>query len=220
MAFCTNCGASVAGQFCTRCGAPAPGQPQGAGYAPPPAQPPPPAAPYTPAYAPPPSPNLQPGVEYATWATRVLGYLIDSIIVGAVVIVLFIVAMLFGGLAGISGAALRSEGLEALHGTACCCVFSLFPLAMLLVGLWNKVYLVAQRGASIGQGVVKIKVVNAQGGLLTMGQAALRLLVHIGLGFVPLGSIIDLLWPLWDERRQTLHDKAVGCYVVTNPTGA
>ena len=45
------------------------------------------------------------------------------------------------------------------------------------------------------------------------------LLAHVGLSFLgPLG-IIDLLWPLWDERRQTLHDKAVGCYVITNPAG-
>jgi hypothetical protein len=24
---------------------------------------------------------------------------------------------------------------------------------------------------------------------------------------------------LWDERRQTLHDKAVNCYVINNPQG-
>ncbi len=95
----------------------------------------------------------------------------------------------------------------------------LLPLASLLVGLWNKAYLVSKRGASIGQGVMKVKVVDAQGQLLTMGQAVLRLLAHVGLSFVPLVGIVDLLWPLWDERRQTLHDKAVGCYVITNPAG-
>ncbi len=160
-----------------------------------------------------------PGVEYATWATRALGYLIDSVLVGAVAGILFLVAALvFGGLAGI-GSGLRSEGLQGLGGGGCCCALAIFPLAMLLVGLWNKVYLVAQRGASIGQGVMKIKVVNAQGQLITTGQAALRLLVHIGLSFVPAGGLIDLLWPLWDERRQTLHDKAVGSYVITSPAG-
>jgi uncharacterized RDD family membrane protein YckC len=28
------------------------------------------------------------------------------------------------------------------------------------------------------------------------------------------GGLLDLLWPLWDEQRQTLHDKAVGSFVV------
>ena len=80
-------------------------------------------------------------------------------------------------------------------------------------------YLVAQRGSSIGQGLMKIRVVNAQGQLLTMGEAVLRLLAHVALSFVPLLGVVDLLWPLWDERRQTLHDKAVGSYVVTYPAG-
>jgi uncharacterized RDD family membrane protein YckC len=26
--------------------------------------------------------------------------------------------------------------------------------------------------------------------------------------------LLDLLWPLWDERNQTLHDKIVKSYVV------
>jgi uncharacterized RDD family membrane protein YckC len=76
---------------------------------------------------------------------------------------------------------------------------------------------VAQRGYSVGQGVMGIKVVDAQGQLLSQGTALIRLLAHVGLSFIPFGGIIDLLWPLWDDRRQTLHDKAVGCYVITDP---
>jgi len=126
--------------------------------------------------------------------------------------------VVFGSLAGIGGA-MRSEGFSNFGGGGCCCALILLPLASLLVGLWNKAYLVSQRGYSIGQGVVKIRVVTAQGQLLTFGQAVLRLLAHVGLSFIPVLGIIDLLWPLWDERRQTLHDKAVGSYVVTNPAG-
>jgi uncharacterized RDD family membrane protein YckC len=95
----------------------------------------------------------------------------------------------------------------------------LFPVATLLVGFYNSVYLIAQRGFSIGQCVVKVKVVDAYGNLLTQGTAFVRLLARVGLGFVPFGSLLDMLWPLWDDRRQTLHDKAVGCYVVNNPSG-
>jgi uncharacterized RDD family membrane protein YckC len=93
----------------------------------------------------------------------------------------------------------------------------LFPVATLLVGLYNRVYLISQRGYSIGQGIVKVKVVDASGRLLSMGTAFVRLLAQAGMGFVPFLPLLDLLWPLWDERRQTLHDKAVGCYVINQP---
>jgi uncharacterized RDD family membrane protein YckC len=152
--------------------------------------------------------------QYAQWTTRVLGYLIDFLIVGAVVAVLAVVAALLFGTVGGLGTALSSEALQGLGVVGCCMLFSIFPLATLGVGLYNKVYLVAQRGSSIGQGVVKIKVVDAQGNLLSTGNAAVRLLAHVGLSFIPFGGIVDLLWPLWDDRRQTLHDKAVSCYVV------
>lgn len=226
--FCTKCGAPVVGSFCGVCGTPA------NQAAPPPSPvppaPPAPQAPYAggvpPVSAPPYAGGPYPGQpiapivwDYATWGTRVLGYLIDSVLVSVAAGVLIILATtVFGGLMGL-GSGFHSEGLQGLGATGCCCIFSLFPISMLLVGLWNKVYLVAQRGASIGQGVVKIKVVNAQGQRLTQGQAFLRLLAHVGLSFVPFGGVIDLLWPLWDDRRQTLHDKAVGCYVIANPTG-
>jgi uncharacterized RDD family membrane protein YckC len=157
--------------------------------------------------------------DYATWATRVIGYLIDSLLVSVVLGVLLILAVtVFSGLIGL-GSSLSWEGLQGAGVTGCCCLFSLFPLAILLIGLWNKVYLVAQRGYSVGQGVVKIKVVDAQGQLLSQGTALIRLLAHVGLSFLPFGGVIDLLWPLWDDRRQTLHDKAVGCYVINNPSG-
>jgi uncharacterized RDD family membrane protein YckC len=227
--FCIKCGAPVTGSFCTACGAlaapPRPAVPPAAPPVPPPQYTPPPPAQYPPPaaqyYAPPPPVTpyaagmpAPPAFEYASWGTRVLGYLVDGMIVAAVIGVLLVLATtVFAGVFGL-GNGLNSDSLRSLGGSGCCCLFSLFPIATLLVGLWNKVYLVAQRGSSIGQGFMKIKVVNAQGQLLTQSQALIRLLAHVGLNFVPFGGMIDLLWPLWDERRQTLHDKAVGCYVI------
>jgi uncharacterized RDD family membrane protein YckC len=153
---------------------------------------------------------------YATWGNRVVGFLIDGLLVGGAMLVLSLVLGTFlGGLASLGG---RHGADTAIHGT-CCMLLVLLPVATLLVGLYNSVYLISQRGFSIGQGVVKVKVVDAYGNLLTQGTAFVRLLARVGLGFVPFGSMLDLLWPLWDERQQTLHDKAVGCYVVNNPSG-
>jgi uncharacterized RDD family membrane protein YckC len=248
--FCTKCGASVTGKFCGVCGTPIsqaapPPPPVPPAQPTPPPQPPPlqyplpqqqhpqpqpqfpqaqqpfpPQPPQYGGYQPPAAPVAAPVWEYASWGTRVLGYLIDSLLVAVVVGVLGILAFtVFGGLVGLGGG-IGSEGLQGIGATGCCCLFSLFPIAILLIGLWNKVYLVAQRGYSIGQGVVKIKVVDAQGNLLTQGTALIRLLAQVGLSFIPIvGGFLDLLWPLWDDRRQTLHDKAVGCYVINNPAG-
>ncbi|MGA1996661.1 MAG: RDD family protein [Bryobacteraceae bacterium] len=164
----------------------------------------------------PPAPGARPpsvfDAGYATWGNRVVGFLIDALLIGAGMAVLYLVlGTVLAGIAGLGG-----------HGAAngmCCMLLLLFPVATLLVGFYNSVYLIAQRGFSIGQGVVKVKVVDAYGNLLTQGTAFVRLLARVGLGFVPFGSLLDMLWPLWDDRRQTLHDKAVGCYVVNNPSG-
>ena len=203
MIYCAKCGASMneGTAFCPSCGSPQT----------------PVATPMQAAAWPqPPAPGARPpsvfDAGYATWGNRVVGFLIDALLIGAGMAVLYLVlGTVLAGIAGLGG-----------HGAAngmCCMLLLLFPVATLLVGFYNSVYLIAQRGFSIGQGVVKVKVVDAYGYLLTQGTAFVRLLARVGLGFVPFGSLLDMLWPLWDDRRQTLHDKAVGCYVVNNPSG-
>jgi uncharacterized RDD family membrane protein YckC len=151
-------------------------------------------------------------MDYATWGTRALGFIIDGLLVGVGMAVLYLV--LGGMLASIGGL-----GGHGMASGMCCFLIILFPLATLLVGLFNGVYLVSQRGASVGQGLVKIMVVDANGRWLSQGTAFLRLVVRVALGVIAVLTILDLLWPLWDERRQTLHDKAVNCYVINNPQG-
>ncbi len=198
--YCPKCGGAVAAgiAFCPTCGAglqPAAPiqQPVAAAY-------PAPAAAY-------------PVWDYATWGTRAIGYIVDALLVGAGMAVLyFVIGSVLASMLHLAGGGGAASGL-------CCLMILLFPLGTLLVGFYNSVYLVAQRGFSIGQGVVKVKVVDGSGNLLTQGTAFVRLLVRVGLAFVPFLPILDMLWPLWDLRRQTLHDKAVNCYVVNNPAG-
>ena len=192
----------------------------GSGAAPQPAAPQPaqsygqPAYAAQPAYAGPQAslPGAIP-MDYATWGTRVLGYIIDSVLVGAAVGLLWLV---LGSMLAALAAGMHSD---AFGGGVCCLMLILFPLGTLLVGLYNRVYLVSLRGYSIGQGVVKVKVVLANGSLLPRNTALVRLLAQLGLNLIPLVGLLDLLWPLWDPTRQTLHDKAVGSYVINNPSG-
>jgi uncharacterized RDD family membrane protein YckC len=206
--FCASCGATLnqGATFCPNCGTPQPAQPAAAYTAPPQ-----PAASFAGSAA-----AAAPGYPavfaagYASWGSRALGFIVDSLLVGGVMAILyFLLAGLLTGVAGLAG--------HNVAGGMCCMFLLLFPVATLLVGFYNGVYLIALRGYSIGQGLVNIKVVDINGNLLTQGTAFIRLLVRAVMGFVPFLPMIDLLWPLWDQRGQTLHDKAVNCYVVNNP---
>src|SRR5437016_4177453 len=97
--FCTNCGAQnePGTAFCTRCGSRLAAEVASPAVdAVPPlttGQPPPP-----PIYAPSGGPIAQ-RMDYATWASRVIAYLIDTLLVGGGMLVLYLVAGTF--LAGI-----------------------------------------------------------------------------------------------------------------------
>jgi RDD family protein/zinc ribbon protein len=207
--FCTSCGRTVADgtKFCPNCGAVL------AAAAVPAAQPSPVAAPIFAASPAPPAGPIALAGDYATWPTRAIGYIIDTLLVAPVMLLLY---FLLGGLMG----AFASVGGRDVARGMCCFLIVLFPLATLGVGLFNRVYLIASRGYSIGQGLVKVKVVDANGALLSQGTAFIRLLAQIAMGLVPVLPLLDLLWPLWDLQRQTLHDKAVSCYVINNPVRA
>ncbi len=141
-------------------------------------------------------------LNYAKWGDRVLGSIIDSMILIPVFLILFLAGILLSGFANVEG--------------------WLFGVAGILIGLvaiiYNKIYLVGTRGASIGQGVMKLKVVDASGANVSMGKAALRQIAAVGISLTPiLGTIaqfVDSLWPLWDGKRQTLHDKAADAFVI------
>ncbi len=75
-----------------------------------------------------------------------------------------------------------------------------------------------RRGQTLGKMVWDIRVRDAAtGGPLGPAKAARRYLVPL-LSLIPiLGLVIwltDGLWPLWDSRRQALHDKLAGSTVV------
>lgn len=242
MTFCTSCGAENADgtQFCIKCGNALPPSAPGSwgasgdpgnrvsgglndpalGYTPPS---------YTPQGTPPGALFSQPAagfpvgyMNYATWVDRVLAALIDGgIVLGAVIvlyIVISIIGAVFGGLGAVISGATGDQGAAAggmmLGWGFCCLAFVLMPVVSLGIGLYNKVHLVSTRGYSIGQGIMQLKVVTAQGDLVPVGTLVLRLLVQIGFGIIPFLSLLSILWPLWDPQRQTLHDKAVGTFVI------
>lgn len=77
------------------------------------------------------------------------------------------------------------------------------------------------RGQTLGKAALGIKVVRADGqGAIGPAKGLMRHGIQF-LQFVPLVSclvyifgLVDALWPLWDDRKQSLHDKIAGSVVV------
>lgn len=76
-------------------------------------------------------------------------------------------------------------------------------------------------GQTPGKQALGITVVREDGQPWNFGTAFLREFVIKGLLFGTVGSfflwiptLLDGLWPLWDERKQALHDKLATSYVV------
>lgn len=75
-------------------------------------------------------------------------------------------------------------------------------------------------GQTIGRRACGIRAIREDGQPWNFGTALLRefvikyLLFGLIGGFVFFGWLVDVLWPLWDERKQALHDKVIGSYVV------
>jgi uncharacterized RDD family membrane protein YckC len=107
----------------------------------------------------------------------------------------------------------------ALGGLAAAAAGSFWVTYALLLTPLTLVYFTLAHGSRDGQSpgdvVTGIAVRNGEGDRATYGQAfgrTLFLLVCGALFFV--GGFLDFLWPLWDVKRQALHDKAAGTIVV------
>jgi uncharacterized RDD family membrane protein YckC len=76
-------------------------------------------------------------------------------------------------------------------------------------------------GQTLGHQIVGIRAVKADGTPFSMGDSVMRELVVKGLGVGIVGALtcgiatlLDYLWPLWDDRNQALHDKVLNQFVV------
>ena len=70
-------------------------------------------------------------------------------------------------------------------------------------------------GQTWGKKIAGIRVVHESGTPLGYVRAFIRWAVAIGLTLLLIiPNLIDVLWPLWDAKRQALRDKAVGSIVI------
>lgn len=174
--------------------------------APPPGYQPPPAAPGSYEAAGYPSGTFAP---YAGWWSRVGAILLDSLIGLAV----GIVPIGIGAALAFKDAeadAITGEVTGGINGAG----LALIGLGYLLVfafQIWNVIFRQGRKGQTLGKQVVGIQVVKADTGqFLGAGTAFVRWLVGSILGGL---CLLNYLWPLWDDKKQTWHDKIVGSVV-------
>ena len=132
----------------------------------------------------------------ANYGQRVVAYIIDFAAAFAGIIVVLILAAIFGAIS------------DALGGI----VLILGYLGVLGFSIWNIVIRQGQTGQTLGKSQQNIKLVaDATNQPVGGGMAFVRYL---------LGSLltslcyIDLLWPLWDEQKKRLTDKILNFSVV------
>jgi len=160
------------------------------------------------------------GETYATWGIRVGGYLIDFVIFLVVLVVLF---LLFRHSHALNVHLMARRGTRRRN-------FSAVPF--LITGVLYVVYGTllcgSPRGQTLGMMAVGVRAVRDESfAVLGYGRALARALFEvvlrlINLLFFLLGLIwlLDMLFPLWDRKRQTLHDKAAGSVVLrVRPAG-
>ena len=232
--YCHNCGTEAASgaAFCTVCGTDLTGQSASPGsatnslstYAP--------APPITTASA-------FGSVKYAPWIRRVLASLIDGVIVTAPSLVLAWYIVLVRGTFHFGTTAtyatrmtcsFSNDTIGCSDGTFLHARFGELILGFVVINLLWGVYVVlsvaGKHRGTVGMRTLKIKIALASDATSavsrsrSLGRYATYLLIGyvgiltrlFGASLTILGwaGLLDSLWPLWDRRKQTLHDKVAG----------
>jgi uncharacterized RDD family membrane protein YckC len=195
-------------------------------YPPPPPggyYPPPPGVyPHAPGSRYPPPPPLPPRVlptdAHTPWVRRLLAFLLDWI----PLYILFGLPYLVEAIEYGAGCVL--ESFES--GTSCSdepsdlwTIITLSTIIVLFVYFfWNFCYRQGKTGQSIGKSVLKFRVISEQTWQpIGFWRSFLRQLAHYVDGLI---CYIGYLFPLWDDKRQTIADKIMSTVCVPSNTQA
>lgn len=153
-----------------------------------------------------------PGVKFAPHGGRFLAYILDGLILTAILIVMTIALSLV--LVGVSGTSGRSSSVTAgvaVGGTV------LYVIGVLLVTLAYFPYFWAKSGQTPGMKPFHLYIVrDSDGGKISGAQAFVRLLGYwVSAAVVYLGFV----WVFIDARRRGWHDLIAGTVVVEKADG-
>ena len=148
--------------------------------------------------------------QYAGFVTRLIAWLVDYLIVAAVIGVLAILARFF----------LQFDGINDLLGTSQVARVIMLGIAYAVAISFLLLYYLGfwmLAGQTPGKWLMGVRIVRTDGERLLFRSALVRLLGYLLSFFLFLGY----LWVLYDNRRQAWHDKLAGTIVVYSwPEGA
>lgn len=160
-----------------------------------------------------PPPRMPAGPDLAGYGARLGGWLLDFVIVLVISVPLLIP---FGGLFHLTTTNTVSSGSMFNTHSAGVSVHGLGLLVQAaVVLLYGMLFIGSAHGQTPGMMLAGIRCVDANLGRVGYGMALLRAFVEYVLAvffFIP--WVIDMLFPLWDSKNQTIHDKVVGSLVV------
>ncbi|MFH0811361.1 MAG: RDD family protein [Pseudomonadota bacterium] len=140
----------------------------------------------------------------AGFGIRALAYLIDRIILSVIGIVFFIVGVL-----AIKTGSFLQMGITSLENLTKVLILTYATTIIIEIGYYT--YFHAHTGQTVGKMVCGLKVVDAQGELISYKRAFGR-----WVGYVVSSVILYLgfLWIAFDRNRQGWHDKIAKTYVI------
>ncbi len=150
----------------------------------------------------------------AGWWSRVGAALIDGLIIGLGGAVLFVALTAPFGILFFAGDEIGVVSIivGALFATLCVTIVAF---------LYAPAMMARTNGQTVGRMALGIRVVRAKGQPMTFGWAMLREVAVKALVFgiassltFGLASLLDVLWPLWDEENRALHDFIVDTRVI------
>ena len=146
-----------------------------------------------------------PGVSFASFGARLIAYIVDSLLLGIVIVILTLV--LVPVLAGTSSGdgEVSGAGMTAL---------TVWIGVLVLISLLYFPFFWQRSGQTPGMRMLNIRVVkDADGSRLGWGSAILRY-VGFFIDSIIFGLPIGFLWALFDSRRRAWHDLIGGTVVV------
>jgi uncharacterized RDD family membrane protein YckC len=148
-----------------------------------------------------------PKESYGSWGQRVAAYLIDFAAYFVIIIVGYVLVI-----AGTAASSSSSRaGIDALTAVGLI-IWIVGGIGFLAFSIWNRCIRTGRTGVSIGKERLGLKLVSEETGQPIGGvMAFVRDLAHVVDAVI---CYIGYLFPLWDDKRQTLADKIVKTVVV------
>jgi uncharacterized RDD family membrane protein YckC len=167
--------------------------------------------------------TLEGATPYAGWWRRVVAYLLDGLLVGVVAIALTAATghhepwTVFHSHVVDGQRRLVPIGSKLLFFTTVETLLAFCYAAGFLASAWQATPFMRALGIHIARATDLGHVGLGR----SSGRAAIFQGVTVLAARIPFGSLlilVDLLWPLWDARNQTVHDKLAGTVVLRRPS--